>query len=159
MLPHWLPELDLCARKIKISLECLTHVRFNSYMRKTNKDVPTISDAEWVLMRVIWAKGQATANEVVKALEGQQEWKPKTIHTLLRRLTDKEVLGRTKSGREYIFHALVDKDQAESAHSQSFISSVFEGHSVPFLARFLEDEKLSSEEIAKLKEILDRRSK
>lgn len=127
-------------------------------MRKKNGDLPSISDAEWILMRLIWPREKVTANDLVKALDGRQKWKPKTIQTLLRRLTDKGVLGFEKAGREYVFYPLFSRDQAEQAQSRSFIRRVFEGQAVPFMARFLEDEKLSAEEIAELKGILERKS-
>ncbi len=128
-------------------------------MSKKKAEMPKISDAEWVLMRVIWQRKKATANEVVQALEGQQDWKPKTIHTLLRRLTDKGALGYEKSGREFVFHPLVEREQAERVHSRSFIRRIFEGQAVPFLAHFLEGEELSPEEIKALKAILERKLK
>lgn len=128
-------------------------------MRKETDASPRISDAEWVLMRVLWSRGKATANEVVAELDDQQDWKPKTIHTLLRRLADKGALGYEKSGREFVFFPTIDRDQAEQAHSKTFISSVLAGRAVPFLARFLEAENLSDDEIAELQAILDRRSK
>ena len=127
-------------------------------MRKKQVELPKISDSEWVLMRVLWERGKATANEVVEALEGQQDWKPKTIQTLLRRLTDTGALGFEKSGREYVFHPLVDRDEAEHAQSESFVHRIFEGQTVPFLARFLESSEFSEDEIAELKTILERKS-
>ena len=136
----------------------LTHVRFMSYMRKRKEDLPSISDAEWVLMRIIWGQGRVTANDLVDAVGGLRDWKPKTIKTLLRRLTDKEVLGYEKAGREYVFYPLVEQEEAEKAQSQSFIHRIFEGQAVPFLARFLKSENLSAEEISELKAILDKKS-
>lgn len=128
-------------------------------MRKDKDALPKISDAEWVLMHVIWNRDKVTANEMVDALEGQQDWKPKTIHTLLRRLTDKGAIGYEKVGREYVFYPLIARERAEQAQIQSFIQRVFEGRAVPFLARFVETEELSSEEIAELQSILERKSR
>ena len=61
-------------------------------MRKKKADMPRISDAEWRVMEVLWRVGEATANDVVAMLEAQAEWKPKTVHTLLRRLVHKGAL-------------------------------------------------------------------
>ena len=49
---------------------------------------------------MLWASSPRTANQVVAALEGVTEWKPKTIHTLLRRLVGKGALAFEKEGRE-----------------------------------------------------------
>jgi BlaI family penicillinase repressor len=132
-------------------------------MRKKTSDDQTaaivrkISDAEWVVMQVVWDRESVTANEVVEALDGKQDWKPKTIHTLLRRLVDKEALDYEKSGREFVFRTSIPREAAEKAQSRSFISRIFEGQATPFLARFIESESFAPGEIEELKRILDRK--
>ena len=126
-------------------------------MRKTSKTppVPSITEAEWTVMRIVWERGTATANEVVQALEGTTDWKPKTIHTLLRRLTDKGALGYEKSGREFVFCPQVSERDCQLAESRSFLDRVFGGGGVaPLVAAFVEQEKLTPDEIAELKRIL-----
>ncbi|GIQ64934.1 hypothetical protein PACILC2_35020 [Paenibacillus cisolokensis] len=53
------------------------------------KQIPKISDAEWEVMKVFWAKAPLTANDVIQALEGSKDWNPKTIRTLIKRLVEK----------------------------------------------------------------------
>ncbi len=50
------------------------------------QEKPSISDAEWEVMKVLWAQSPATAEKVVKALESKTTWKPKTVMTLINRL-------------------------------------------------------------------------
>ncbi|WP_438357349.1 BlaI/MecI/CopY family transcriptional regulator, partial [Bacillus toyonensis] len=40
-------------------------------------------------MKVLWSKSPQTANEVIQALEGQMDWNPKTVRTLINRLVQK----------------------------------------------------------------------
>ena len=119
------------------------------------RPLPKISDAEWVVMRVVWKGGPLTTNEVVNALD-ETHWKPKTIHTLLSRLVRKGALEFERKGREYLFRPLVDAEECEQAVAQSFLSRFFGGEIAPFLARFVESEKLKPSEIEELKRILDR---
>ena len=119
------------------------------------RDLPQISDAELVVMKVVWQKAPATANQVVEALEDQMHWKPKTIHTLLRRLVQKRALAFDKKGREHHFRPLVDADEYAHAASRSFLRRFFDGEMAPFLACFLERERLTRGEIEELKRILD----
>jgi BlaI family transcriptional regulator, penicillinase repressor len=130
-------------------------------MRKKKQlaSVPSISGAEWTVMRVIWERGAATANEVVQALEGSMHWKPKTIHTLLRRLADKGALGYEKSGREFVFRALVMERDCQLAESRTFLDRVFGGGMAPMVAAFVEQERLTPKEIAELKRILEKGGK
>ena len=117
--------------------------------------LPQISDAELVVMKVVWARAPVTANQVVDALENQEHWKPKTIHTLLSRLVRKRALAFKKKGREYHFRPLVEAAEYAHAASRSFLRRFFDGDVAPFLACFLERERLTRGEIEELKRILE----
>ena len=122
---------------------------------RRKRDLPRISDAELVVMKVVWEKAPVTANQVVCALENQKHWKPKTIHTLLSRLVRKRALAFEKKGREHHFRPLVEAAEYAHAVSRSFLSRFFDGQVAPFLACFLEREGLSDEEIEELRRILN----
>jgi BlaI family penicillinase repressor len=117
--------------------------------------VPAISEAEWVVMGVVWKQNPITANQVVQALGGTVAWKPKTIHTLLRRLVQKRALDFEKKGREFHFHPLVASEHCVHAASRSFLDRFFAGRVAPFLSCFLEKETVSRAEIEELRRILD----
>lgn len=114
----------------------------------------SISDSEWVVMKVLWSQREATASAVVQALEGATDWKPKTIHTLMARLVKKGALKRTRDGREYVFTPSVSQEECQRQESQSFLARVFNGELKPFLASFLEEEKLSEEELRDLEKVI-----
>jgi BlaI family transcriptional regulator, penicillinase repressor len=117
--------------------------------------VPSITAAEWVVMRVLWAKAPLSTNEVVAALGDRTDWKPKTIHTLLARLVQKGALRAEKRGREYVYSPLVRAEKCEYELSRSFLGRFFDGELAPFLARFVERERLSKRQIEELKRILE----
>ena len=125
-------------------------------MKRRNQQVPSISDAEWIVMREVWEHGPMTTNQVVAALESRTHWKPKTVQTLLTRLARKGALAFEKQGREYCFRPLVTAADCEHAITQSFLGRFFDGELAPFLSRFVERERLSAKEIRELKRILDR---
>ncbi len=116
---------------------------------------PRISDAEWQVMKVLWAKSPITANEIVDRLSGATSWKPKTIRTLINRLVTKNAIAFDKQGRQYLYYPLLEEEASVRAETQSFISRIRTSTLKPMLAAFLEDENLSKEEIDELKTILD----
>src|SRR5688572_6997483 len=123
-------------------------------MNANGKNLAAISDAEWVVMKVFWAEGARTANQVVAALEGRSSWKPKTIHTLISRLVQKHVLRAEKQGREHLFTPLVSQEECRLAESKSFLDRVFDGELKPFLVSFLENEKLSEGELKEIEKLV-----
>ncbi len=116
---------------------------------------PAISDAELVVMKAVWDRAPATANEIVAALAGSAEWKPKTIHTLLGRLVRKGAVACDKTGRTHQFRPLIAAADYAHAASRSFLGRMFDGRVAPFLACFIERADLSPAEIAELRRLLD----
>ncbi|MFD0697397.1 penicillinase repressor BlaI [Paenibacillus sp. GCM10027628] len=123
------------------------------------KNVPHISDAEWEVMKVLWAKSPRTANEVIEALEAQTDWKPKTVRTLLNRLAQKQAISYSQENRIYAYFPLVSEDECVKSETESFLKRIYGGAFKPLLVNFLKEEQLSPEEIKELKNILDDKAK
>lgn len=116
---------------------------------------PSISTAEWTVMRVIWSQGPQRAREVIELLRGQMDWKARTIKTLLNRLVKKGVLGFEEQGREYVYHALVEESDVVRVETRAFLDRVFGGTLTPLVAHLADGGDLSSDEIAELRKIID----
>jgi BlaI family penicillinase repressor len=124
--------------------------------------LPQISDAEWQVMKVIWAKAPCTANQVVEYLAEVMVWQPKTIKTLINRLLKKKVLGfkiDEQDKKTYHYYPLISEKECVRAESQSFLRRVFDGSPNIMLANFIQECELSQEDIAELKQILEEKTK
>ena len=121
--------------------------------------VPSISEAEWEVMNVLWEKSPQTANDVITSLQGQKDWKAKTVRTLLDRLVQKGVAGVNKELRVYTFYPLYSQDECQRAEAESFIKRIYGGTVKSMLVQFIEEDSLSEEEIEELKSILDEKPK
>lgn len=120
---------------------------------------PKISEAEWEVMKVLWAASPRTSADVVEALASQTHWKPNTIKTLLARLVKKGAVTAAKANREHTYAPRYTEAQCVRAESQSFVSRVHDGSMMPMIAGFLQQEKLSPDEIARLRQLLDEMEK
>jgi BlaI family transcriptional regulator, penicillinase repressor len=123
------------------------------------KKLPRISEAEWQVMKLVWARSRATTNEVVEALAPLTAWKPKTIMTLLKRLATKQALGFEKKGRLFEYYPLVKEADCVRAESRSFLQRVYGGAVAPMLTQFIEDTPLTLDEVAELKRLLEKRGR
>jgi BlaI family penicillinase repressor len=120
------------------------------------KKIPRISETEWEVMKVVWAKAPCSAGDIIEALASTDPtWHPRTVKAFLARLVKKRVLGFIKEGRAYLYRPLVRQKECVDAASESFLSRVFGGSLHPMLAHFVERKKLSAEEVKELKRILD----
>jgi len=121
-------------------------------------EIPKISEAEWEVMKIVWSKtSPCTANEIVDALGGIADWKPNTVKTLITRLVKKRALGYEEERRMYLYYPLVSEDKCIKSETKSFVKRVFGGALKPMLVTFLQEEKLSQDEIEELKRILEER--
>jgi len=119
---------------------------------------PEISDAEYQVMKVIWAADvPISTNEVVEKLETSTAWKPKTIHTLLSRLVKKGALQYEKSGRMFSYTPLVNESEILSNENDSFLKRFYDGALNAMVVNLLDQDKLSDDDIEQLRNILDER--
>jgi BlaI family penicillinase repressor len=123
------------------------------------KKVPRISDTEWEVMKVIWAKNPISANDIIEKLSEEDDWHPKTAKTLLNRLVKKGALDYHKEGRAYLYFPIVKEKDCVRAVSDSFLSRVFNGSLKPMLAHFVQSRRLSPTEVKELKQLLDEKKK
>ena len=70
----------------------------------------SITDAEWEVMRVVWANDLVTSKTVISVLKEKMDWTESTIKTILGRLVEKGVLNTEQEGRKFIYTAnIVEK--------------------------------------------------
>ncbi|MBH9966186.1 penicillinase repressor BlaI [[Bacillus] enclensis] len=120
-----------------------------------SEEMPSITEAEWEVMKVLWKKSPLTANEVCTAIQEFEDWKPKTIRTLLDRLTRKQVIAVNKDKRIYTFTPLYTEHECQRAEAKSLIDRIYGGITKSLLVQFIEDETLTKEELKELKKMLD----
>jgi BlaI family penicillinase repressor len=120
--------------------------------------VPSISDAELEIMKIIWKNSHITANNIVQQLQDKTDWKPNTVKTLINRLLKKNVIDFNKEGKEYYYYALVEEQSYINAESSSFLKKVFNGSINSMIINFVNSKKISEKEIEELKDILNKAS-
>ncbi len=122
------------------------------------KHIPSISDAEWQVMEIVWADGNpVSANEIVARLDRSTDWKDKTIKTMLNRLVNKGALGYEPDGKRYLYKPKVARDACVRVQSRSFLSRVFGGATGAALVHFVEEHDLTAADIEQLRRVLARR--
>ena len=122
------------------------------------KKLPQISEAEYEVMKIVWKNTPVSTNEVTEELTSTTDWSPKTIQTMLKRLVNKGALTYVKEGRVFVYTPLVEEDEYISQKSSSFLSRYYDGELTSMVSAYLENDRLSDEEISELRSLLDRRS-
>lgn len=114
-----------------------------------------ISEAESVVMDVLWRRHPLGAEDVVLALADRQDWQEPTIKTLLNRLLNKGAIAAEKEGRRYLYSPLLRREDWVLEESRGLLDRLFDGRVAPLVAHFSEQRKLSRKDIAELRKLLE----
>jgi len=124
-------------------------------MRRHAKTAIRISEAEWLVMKALWAKAPAASRDIVAAVAPETHWNAKTILTLVRRLVDKGAVGFTRTARINLYFPKVTEREGVKMETRSFLKRIFGGSLQPMLAHFVREAELSEQDVAELRRILD----
>ncbi|MCI1728575.1 MAG: BlaI/MecI/CopY family transcriptional regulator [Chiayiivirga sp.] len=114
-----------------------------------------ISEAESVVMEVLWRSSPLSAEDVVAELAQTRQWQEPTIKTLLNRLLNKGALGASKDGRRYLYTPRLKREDWLLRESKGLLDRLFGGRVAPLVAHFSEQRKLSKKDIAELKKLIE----
>lgn len=114
----------------------------------------SISDAESVVMDVLWRKSPQSAEEVVAALAAHTDWQEPTIKTLLNRLLKKGVIAAERDGKRYLYRPLLKRSDYVHSESKTLLDRLFDGRIAPLVAHFSERRKLSKKDLDELRKLI-----
>ncbi len=114
-----------------------------------------LSDAEWTVMRAVWARSPASARDVLEHAAGETAWAYTTVKTLLARLVEKGALAMRMKGNVSLYEARITRRQARIAALRSLVDKAFDGTFGTLLQHLVTEEKLSTTDRATLARMLD----
>ena len=115
-----------------------------------------ITDAEYVIMKVLWENEPCTSSEIVEEVSKEQEWNDKTTRTLINRLVSKKAVKAEKTkSKAFIYSSLISKKDYFREENNNFLNKLYGGSVKLMLASFVENSDFTEEEIKNLKDILE----
>ena len=109
-------------------------------------------DSELKVMDVLWKRGDTPAKEIAKVLTAELGWNVNTTYTLIKRCINKGAIRRSEPG--FVCHALIPKAAVQEAETEELISKVYDGSADKLFAALLGSNKISAEQIEKLRQIV-----
>ena len=113
-----------------------------------------ISEAEAVVMEVLWRGSPRSAEEILAEVGPAQDWQEGTVKSLLNRLLKKKAVKAERDGRRYLYEPLLSREKYVSQESKGLLDRLFDGRVAPLVAHFSEQRKLSKKDIAELRKLL-----
>ncbi len=100
---------------------------------------------------LIWENAPLKTNQLVKLAEETLEWKRTTTYTVLKKLSDRGLF----VNEDGTVKVLITKEEFYARQSESYVEQSFGGSLPGFLAAFSSRRKLSDNEIAEIKKIIE----
>lgn len=101
---------------------------------------------------MIWENEPLASGELVRLCEKELAWKRTTTYTVLKRLCERGIF----QNREGVVSSLISRQDFYAVQSEKFVDEAFAGSLPAFLAAFTRRKKLSNEEVAQLRAMIDR---
>ena len=114
-----------------------------------------LSASEWNVLNCLWADSPRTVMQLVAALGEQVGWAKSTTITTLRRMEEKGLVRAEQSGRGKSYTPAVEREQAATAETRSFLDRVYQGSVGLMMSAMAKRQELSAGEVAQLRAILD----
>ena len=109
-------------------------------------------DSELKIMNVLWQEGDTTAKQIAEILADETGWNVNTTYTLIKRCIKKGAIERTEPN--FMCHALIPKEAVQADETDELINKIYDGSADKLFAALLGRNKVSREQIEKLKQLV-----
>lgn len=122
-------------------------------MAKSQPPRPT--DAELAILRVLWKCGPSTVRQVQEALDADRPTGYTTALKLLQIMTDKGLVLRDEAERSHVYRPRLTEAETQRQLVGDLAHRAFGGSAQQLVLRALGAQKVSSKELAEIRELLD----
>ena len=113
----------------------------------------SLTDREADIMAVLWEHGAATVAEVRERLKDDLAYT--TVLTILRNLEAKQYVGHEAEGRAHRYFARIQQGNARRSAIRHLAGKLFKGSSELLLTQLVADRRLTDDQVARIRRILD----
>lgn len=116
-----------------------------------------LSRRERQIMDIIYARGQASAADVVAALPDPPSYS--AVRALLRILEQKGHLRHLADGPRYVFLPTVSRDRARRSALRGLVRTFFDGSPAQAAAALIDEAEMSTDDFARLADMIEKARK
>ena len=117
---------------------------------------PALSKGELEVARVLWELRKATVREVHDAFPDERAIDFSTVQTYLRRLETKGYVKAGLDGRVRVYSPKVRPTTVIRDTVNDLVDRLFGGETLPLMRHLIEDGRVSQDQLAELRELIDR---
>jgi predicted transcriptional regulator len=118
-----------------------------------------LGDLQLRIMKVLWARGDATVADVLEALSDKADFAYTTVATMLRKMESRGLVTHRLEGRSFIYKAKVAAEEVSRGMADHLIERLFEGSLIEAVQHLLTTRDVSQKELRELERLIAERKK
>ena len=127
-------------------------------LKKGRREKPAaeLTEAEWIIIKVVWEKEPCAAGTVQEALAKRKDWAYSTVKTTMDRMAEKGFLEIDKIRNLQLFRSRISEVDAKRGEFRRMLKRAFDGALTPMMEFLIEHEGLSKDEAAQLRKLVNK---
>lgn len=113
-----------------------------------------VTNSEWYVMSCLWTESPLPLMQLVPLLKESVGWSKSTSATMVRRMTEKKLIGYHEQGKTKYFYPKVKKEDVVVQETRDFLQRIYDGSVGMMMSALVRQNDLSLDDIHELQKIL-----
>lgn len=119
------------------------------------KSLTPLGETEMEILHLVWEMGEATVKNVQSRILVKRKVAYTTVMTVMKNLAEKGYLTYRKDGVTYVYRAARKPEKVQHSLLHGLLDKVFKGSPQALVQTLVKNERLSDEERAEIRRIID----
>lgn len=117
--------------------------------------LPKPTEAELAILQVLWDRGASTVRDVYEVLRSERKTGYTTILKLMQIMAGKGLVRRDESRKTHVYEAALGEKRTQGQLVQDLLDRAFGGSAEQLVMRAIESKRVSPEEMARIRHLLN----
>ncbi len=114
----------------------------------------TLTELQLAILAILWERGEATTQDVHRALLDDRGLALTTVATLLTRLERKGVVEHRKDGRQHVYRPTVSRGDVRRSKVRELTETLFDGDAAALVSHLVDPATVSPADLDRIRDLI-----
>jgi len=120
------------------------------------KSSPELTEAEWIIIKVVWENEPCAAGTVQEILQESKNWAYSTVKGAMDRMVEKGFLEINKIRNLQLFKSKISQAEAKKSEFRKMLKRAFDDALTPMMQFLIENEDFSKKDLRQMRELIEK---
>jgi len=120
------------------------------------KSSPELTEAEWIIIKVVWENEPCAAGTVQETLQESKNWAYSTVKGAMDRMVEKGFLEINKIRNLQLFKSKISQAEAKKSEFRKMLKRAFDDALTPMMQFLIENEDFSKKDLRQMRELIEK---